>query len=116
MRPGPERGEGDSTPVTEIIAPPERLLLRACLGDAEEAIPAFRAWRPHGAPGTLDGRNLRMMPLLYRNLAGFGFEDPYMDWLRGLAKHVWLTGSLRRRAVDEALLALDAAGIPLMLL
>jgi hypothetical protein len=90
------------------------LLLSACLGDGEVAVRAFQAWRPHGTPGTLDGRNLRMMPLLYRNLTRLGVDDPYMEWMRGLAKHVWLNGSLRRRSVGQALSILEAARIPML--
>jgi hypothetical protein len=100
--------------VRDIIAPSERLLLSACLAGGEAAIRAFEAWRPHGTPGTLDGRNLRMMPLLYRNLTRLGFDDPYMEWMRGLAKHVWLSGSLHRRTIGQALDRLEAAGIPML--
>jgi hypothetical protein len=100
----------------DVLAPPERSLLRACLLDGDAAIAAFRDWQPHGTPGTLDGRNLRLMTLLYGNLQRLKFEDPMMPWLRGLAKHVWLVSAVRQRQIDAALAALEAAGVPVTLI
>jgi hypothetical protein len=100
----------------DVLAPPERSLLRACLLDGDAAISAFRDWQPYGTPGTLDGRNLRLMPLLYGNLQRLKVADPVMPWLRGLAKHVWLISALRQQHIDAALAALEDAGLPVTLI
>ena len=100
----------------ELLALPERQLLRACLGEGDAARAAFHAWRPHGQPGTLDGRYLRLMPLLHTNLARLGVEDPMLPWLRGLSKHNWLIGLLRKQRVEEVLAAFAAAELPVVLI
>lgn len=102
--------------VMELLAPPERQLLHACLGEGEAARAAFAAWRPHGQPGTLDGRYLRLMPLLHANLTRLGVEDPMLNWLRGLSKHNWLIGLLRKQRVEEVLAAFAAAELPVVLI
>ena len=55
------------------------------------------------------------MPMLLANLMRLGVDDPLLPWLRGVAKHVWLTGMLRRAAVRGALDQLAAAAIPIVL-
>ena len=55
------------------------------------------------------------MPMLLANLTRLGVDDPLLPWLRGMAKHVWLTGMLRRAAVRGALDQLVAAAIPIVL-
>ncbi len=110
------RAGGALVSAMQLLSPPERQLLRACLLEGDAAREAFLAWRPHGQPGTLDGRYLRLMPLLYANLTRLGVDDPMLPWLRGLAKHNWLIGLLRKQLVEEALAAFAAAALPVVLI
>ena len=100
----------------ELLAPPERHLLRACLLEGDAAHEAFQAWRPYGQPGTLEGRYLRLMPLLYASLTRLGIDDPMLPWLRGLTKHNWLIGLLRKQMMEEVLAGLAAAELPVVLI
>jgi hypothetical protein len=98
-----------------VIDPATRTLLRACLLSGAPAEQAFATWRSGVTPETLRGNELRLMPMLLTNLTRLGVDDPLLPWLRGMAKHVWLTGMLRRAAVRGALDQLVAAAIPIVL-
>ncbi|PZW36957.1 putative nucleotidyltransferase-like protein [Humitalea rosea] len=104
-----------------LLSDRERWLLEACLREPAEARAAFAAWQPFANPAEMQGRELRLVPLLEANLRRAGLQDPQLQgtglgWLRGQAKHVWLTGALRRRALQQALLTLDAAGVAVVLM
>jgi hypothetical protein len=43
-------------------------------------------------------------------------DDPSLGWLRGIAKHSWLTTSLRFKAALREIRTLNGAGIPVVLL
>lgn len=102
-----------SPEITEL----DRLLLQASLRDRREAVDAsFRAWRSQVDPSRMSGRDVRLMPTLLANLLRFGIQDDSLSWLRGQAKHVWLTGAIRLRAFERALDILRAADVPVVLL
>jgi hypothetical protein len=98
-----------------VIDTSARTLLRACLLSGAPAQQAFATWRSGITPETLRGNELRLMPMLLANLTRLGVDDPLLPWLRGMAKHVWLTGMMRRAAVRGALDQLAAASIPIVL-
>lgn len=93
----------------------DRSLLEACLRDGQAVRDAFAAWRPFAHPAAMRGRELRLMPLLLANLDRAGVDDPCTTWLRGQAKHIWLTSALRMRTMHAWLDALAAADIPVVL-
>lgn len=100
-----------------VITELDRLLLQASLRDCRETVEAsFRAWRSQVDPSRMSGRDVRLMPTLLANLLRFGIEDDSLSWLRGQAKHVWLTGAIRLRAFERALDVLRAADVPVVLL
>ena len=45
-----------------------------------------------------------------------GISDPILPWLKGLAKHVWLTGTLRTQASLVQVRRLQDAGVRVLLL
>lgn len=99
-----------------IISDADRVLLQACLRSGTEVRAAFERWKPFATPERLEGRILRLMPLLFRNLERNGISDPILPWLKGLAKHVWLTGTLRTQASLVQVRRLQDAGVRVLLL
>ncbi|MBP0495020.1 nucleotidyltransferase family protein [Pararoseomonas indoligenes] len=99
-----------------LIPDRDRWLLEACLRPPSEARAAFAAWRDFADPAEMEGRDLRLMPLLHANLRRAGVKDPKLAWLGGQAKHIWLTGALRLRSLQQGLCTLEAAGIPVVLM
>ena len=99
-----------------MIDPAAQDLLRACLLQGSAARDAFSAWKRHASPQDMEGRYVRLMPLLYRNLQHLGIDDALLPWLRGLAKHTWLTASLRLQVVLKEIAALHDANIPVVLI
>ena len=93
-----------------------RWLLEACLRDDGRAVEAFGKWRQFADPDRMEGRELRLTPLLHANMRRLGLSDQKLAWIGGQAKHIWLTGVLRRRKLLPALDLLEDAGIDFVVL
>ena len=87
-----------------------RWLLEACLRDDGRAVEAFGKWRRFADPDRMEGRELRLTPLLHANMRRLGLSDQKLAWIGGQAKHIWLTGVLRRRKLLPVLDMLEDAG------
>ena len=94
----------------------QELLLRAALGEGTEALKAWRDWRAGVDWATLDGGSQRLLPLLHRNLARLGADDPEMPRLKGTYRQTWYTNQILIAKVSPLLSALEAAAIPTALL
>jgi hypothetical protein len=95
----------------------EQLLLRAALLDGGRALDAWRRFRDtHDGIDHLDGDAYRVLPLLYRNLQAYDFEDPALGRLKGIYRHTWYVNQLLMRAGSHALALLEADGVDTMLL
>ena len=92
-----------------------RWLLEACLRDDSRAVESFGKWRRFADPERMEGRELRLTPLLYANMKRLGLSDQKLAWIRGQAKHIWLAGALRRRALMPVLDMLEGAGVDFVL-
>lgn len=99
-----------------LLSARERFLLRACLCQGADVRDAFAAWHPFANPAAMQGRELRLMPMLLASLRREGIDDPILPWLRGHAKHIWLAGALRMRTLRAGLDTLQAEGMPVVLL
>lgn len=93
-----------------------RWLLEACLRDDGRAVEAFGKWRRFANPDRMEGRELRLTPLLHANMRRLGLSDRKLAWIGGQAKHIWLTGALRRRELTPVLDMLEGAGVDVMLI
>ena len=88
-----------------------RWLLEACLRDDGRAVEAFGKWRRFADPDRMEGRELRLTPLLHANMRRLGLCDQKLAWIGGQAKHIWLSGVLRRRKLLPVLDVLEGAGV-----
>ena len=88
-----------------------RWLLEACLRDDGRAVEAFGKWRRFADPDRMEGRELRLTPLLHANMRRLGLSDQRLAWIGGQAKHIWLSGVLRRRKLLPVLDVLEGAGV-----
>ncbi|MGA8448489.1 MAG: nucleotidyltransferase family protein, partial [Roseiarcus sp.] len=93
-----------------------RWLLEACLRDDGRAVEAFGKWRRFADPDRMEGRELRLTPLLHANMRRLGLSDQKLAWIGGQAKHIWLTGVLRRRKLLPVLDVLEGAGVDFVLI
>jgi hypothetical protein len=98
------------------LADRARWLLEACLRDDSRAVEAFGKWRRFADPERMEGRELRLTPLLYANMKRLGLSDQKQAWIGGQAKHIWLSGALRRRKLMPVLDMLEGAGVDFILI
>jgi len=96
--------------------PEQELLLRAALLDRGPAERAWVRWRTrHGENRGLDLASFRLLPLVYRNLAAHGSEDPWISRLKGVYRRSWVLNQSLVHAAADVVARLERAGIPSLL-
>src|SRR5271154_1630332 len=93
-----------------------RWLLESCRRDDGRAVEAFGKWRRFANPDRMEGRELRLTPLLHENMRRLGLSDQRLAWIGGQAKHIWLTGALRRKKLLPVLDMLEGAGVDFVMI
>jgi len=93
-----------------------RLLLRAALQDAGEALPSWDAWRAQHDLAAIDTGALRLLPLVYRNLTRFGVEPASLGRVRGVYRQTWYRNQLIVGTLADLVGALEAQGIQTLVL
>jgi hypothetical protein len=91
-------------------------LLRAALLDGPVAAVAFAAWREGIDLADIDYGWSRLLPLVQRNLARQGIDDPWMDRMRGIRRMYWARNLKLLHRVAPVLRRLGAANVPVVLL
>jgi hypothetical protein len=91
-------------------------LLRAALLDGPAAASAFAAWRQGLDINDIDYGWSRLLPLVQRNLARSGLDDPWLPRMKGIRRLYWVRNLTLLHRVRPVLAALAAAGIPVILL
>ena len=92
----------------------QTLLLRAALLEPGAASEAFARWCARVDWDTLDSGSTRLLPLLAHNLAKL--DDPLITRARGVLRHAWSRNQRLFHRTAPALRALQAEGVPVMLL
>jgi hypothetical protein len=107
-RPASVRRAGGCWPTPE-----QTLLLRAALLPEPEARAAYASWRETADIERVDPASYRILPLLAHNLGG---ADPVLAKARGVLRHTWSRNQRLFHQASSAVKALQATGIPVMLL
>jgi hypothetical protein len=94
----------------------EELLLRAALQPGDPGVAAWAAVRPRIDVDRLPGELHRLIPLLARVLTARGVDDPELPRLKGVYQFSWYRNQLLFADAATLLAALQAAGVPTMLL
>lgn len=92
------------------------MLLRACLLSGDEALTAWRQWKPVFEKGVLDSGSRRLMPLLYRNLQNQRINEPSMIRFKEEYFHTWSHNQFSFRRIATLIRDFNQAGIQSMLL
>lgn len=112
MRPALARRAG-----TFIPTPSQHLLLRAALlTDHAAVLDALTRWTAATRLERVDPGSARLVPQLYRSLERLGIAHPWTDRFRGMYRHSWSRNEILLEGGREAIRALRAAGIPVVLL
>jgi Uncharacterised nucleotidyltransferase len=94
----------------------QELLLRAALLPGDPGSVAWAAVRPRIDIDHLPGELHRLMPPLSKALTGHGVEDSELPRLKGVYQFSWYRNQLLFADAAAVLGALEAAGVPTMLL
>jgi hypothetical protein len=99
-----------------LLSAEQILALRAALHPGDAGLAAFTEWRRRVDFTAIDAPTLRLVPLIYRNIATLVGTDPILGRMRGVYRRTWVMNELRLAECTRAVAALDAAGIPSVLL
>jgi len=105
------RGDAGSVPSEE-----QRLILRVALLEGPEAREAGIAWLAKTDVARLGRASARLLPLIYERFRREGIQHPVLPVLRGIKRHTWCANRLLLRRASEAIRALRAAGIEVMVI
>ena len=98
----------------------EELLLRTILdgGTGRDGLACWREWKETvpAIDGRLDVASLRLLPLVYKNLAERGVDDPAMPRLKEIYRNAWIGNQLLFAELGKALRVLAGAGIETLVL
>lgn len=102
--------------MTNLLPLPDRLLLTAATRLDDVGLAAFRRWRDSVPLDRASGSAYVAMPRLVELAKRHGIDDPDIERMRGVGRHVWTSNMLLLKALFAAVSALEGAGIrPLML-
>jgi hypothetical protein len=87
------------------------LLLDAAFLHGHAARTAWDAWRRDVDIEAVDGEVHALLPQVYRNLTGQGYEDPLLTRLAGVYRHAWYGNQRVLAAGARAVEVLRSAGI-----
>lgn len=99
-----------------LLGEPQRLLLRAVTGSGKPAVDAFRRWRTLVPFDEIPHSALRVVPLLLALVKREGLEDPDLQRMKGIERHIWALNTLRYKQLFQALKAIRRTGAPFVLL
>lgn len=105
------RDDAGSVPSEE-----QRLILRVALLEGPEAREAAIAWLAKVDIARLGRASVRLLPLIYERFRQEGIQHPVVPVLRGIKRHTWCRNRLLFQQASEAIRALGAAGIEVMLI
>lgn len=101
---------------TTLLGEPQRLLLKAVTGSGKPAADAFRHWRALVPFDEIQHSALRVVPLLLALMKREGLEDPDLQRMKGIERHIWASNTLRFKQLFQALTAIRRSGAPFVLL
>lgn len=97
-------------------SPAQMLLLKAALGTGEEAQAAFLSWsNAVDLNAEFGWEALRLMPLVYNNLAALETNHPLMGRIKGVYRRAWYQTHTLFRRTGTAVAALKHAGVEVLL-
>jgi Uncharacterised nucleotidyltransferase len=88
----------------------QTLLLRAALCDGEQSVAAWSRLRPELDLDTLEPESTVLLPLVGRQLAAAGLEEPLLPRLQGMRRRTWTVNQLRLDRLGPALGMVQASG------
>jgi putative nucleotidyltransferase-like protein len=99
-----------------VPRPHQRRLIEAALLGGDNALGAWRSWRAHNAPDTVDRASQRLLPLVYRNLRDNGVPESELRELKDSYDTRRDESERRLRAARPMVAALVDAGIDVLIL
>jgi hypothetical protein len=94
----------------------QELLLRAALLEDRDALEAWNTRQRDRSLAAIDAGSRRLLPLVYRNLAGRGASSPALEQARAMYKRTWVANNTLIRRVAMLLRAFRTSGVETMVL
>lgn len=96
--------------------PAQELLLEAGLFEPARGLESWRRWRAENDLDRIDWRSMRLLPLIYRNLAAVASDEPDWGVVTGVYRRAWTSNQLLFRDAAAVLELIHANAVPTMAL
>lgn len=70
-------------------------MLRAATGPRANALESFIEWQKHSVLDNIDGADMRLIPLVYKNLGSAIKDRDVAGRLKGISRYTWIRNSYR---------------------
>lgn len=100
----------------KLLGESQRLLLKAVTNSGPPAVDAFQRWRALVPFDEIEHSVIRVIPLLLALVKREGLDDPDLQRMKGIERHIWASNTLRLKQLFQALKAIRRAGAPFVLL
>lgn len=91
-------------------------MLRAATGPRANALESFIEWQKHSVLDNIDGADMRLIPLVYKNLGSAIKDRDVAGRLKGISRYTWIRNSYRIDLCSKLLAQLNAKGVPAVLI
>ncbi len=95
----------------------QEALIRAAVLEGDAARSAWKQWLALGGNvDRIDGASYGLLPQVYRNLEAIAPEEPLLAKLKGVYRYHWYRNQVLLHGAADAVRALEAAGVPTLVL
>ncbi|HEY9693244.1 MAG TPA: nucleotidyltransferase family protein [Oculatellaceae cyanobacterium] len=100
----------------KYITDAQKLLLQVATQPRETAIAAWEAWKTIVDLDESDAASYQLLPLVYRNLSNYGYQDDLMPKLKGIYRLRWCKNQVILQLFVKILHILQQSGIEAIIL
>lgn len=91
-------------------------MLRAATDPRANALESFIEWQKYSALDNIDGADMRLIPLVYKNLGSAIRDRDVAGRLKGISRYTWIRNSYRIDLCSRLLAQLNAKEVPAVLI
>lgn len=98
------------------LNPRQRLVLSAAIDTPSKALDSFNTWQSQVKLDDIDGADMRLIPLIYKNIGKHIQDKNVAGRLKGIARYTWIRNSYRVDLCARLLGQLNSRGVSSVLI
>lgn len=98
------------------LNPRQKLVLSAAIDAPSKALDSFKAWQSEVKLDDIDGADMRLVPLIYKNIGRHIQDKNVAGRLKGISRYTWIRNSYRVDLCARLLGQLNSRGVSSILI